>query len=283
MKKFILALFTIALTSSLTAQVKTPQASPTGQIIQKIGMTTVTANYSRPGVKGRTIFGDLVPFGKTWRTGANENTKITIDTEITVDGQELKAGTYALYTIPNKDSWEIIFYDDAKNWGNPKKWDDSKIVAKTKVKPLAIPFSVETLTLAFNEIKSNSAVLEILWDKTYIAIPFEVPTDRIVMTSIDATMYGNPKTNDYYAAAVYYLNNDKDIKLAKKWINKAVKQQKKNPKFYVIRKQSLIYAKAGDIKGAIKAAKKSLALAKEANNRDYINMNEASLKEWEAL
>ncbi|MEI6866681.1 DUF2911 domain-containing protein [Flavicella sp.] len=283
MKKFILALFTITLTTSLTAQVKTPQASPSGTIIQKIGMTTLTVKYSRPGVKERAIFGDLVPFGEIWRTGANENTTITIDTEITIGGQELKAGTYALFTIPNKDSWEIFFYNETKNWGIPKKWDDSKIIAKTKVKSVAIPLSVETLTLAFNNIKPNGGVLKILWDKTYIAIPFEVPTDRIVMEGIQNTMNNKPETNDYFAAAVYYFESGKDIQQAKKWIDKAVKQQKEKPKFWMIRKQSLIHAKSGDIKGAIKAAKKSLKLAQEVKNKAYIKMNEASLKEWEAL
>lgn len=279
MKKIILALFTISLTS-LTAQVKTPQPSPLGTNSQKVGMTTVSVEYSRPSVKGRTIFGDLVPYGKVWRTGANTNTKITIDTEITVDGQELKAGTYALYTKPNKDSWEIFFYSDSENWGNPQKWEDAKVAAKTSVKSYPVPFNVETMAIGFNEIKGNSAHLELIWEKTYVAIPFEVPTDRIVMASIESTMEGEPKANDYYAAAVYYLNNDKDIKLAQKWIDKAVKQQKKKPKFWVIRQQSLIHAKAGDTKGAIKAAKKSLELAQKANNRDYINMNTASLKEW---
>jgi len=280
MKKIILALFTISLTS-LTAQVKTPQPSPLGTNSQKVGMTTVSVEYSRPSIKGRTIFGDLVPYGKIWRTGANANTKFTIDTEITVDGQELKAGTYALYTKPNKDSWEIFFYSDSENWGNPQKWEDAKVAAKTSVKSYAVHFNVETMAIGFNEIKGNSAHLELIWEKTYVAIPFEVPTDRIVMGSIESTMEGEPKANDYYAAAVYYLNNDKDIKLAQKWIDKAVKQQKKKPKFWVIRQQSLIHAKAGDTKGAIKAAKKSLELAQKANNRDYINMNTASLKEWE--
>lgn len=280
MKKIIVALFALFLTNSITSQVVAPAPSPVGKNIQKVGMTTLTLEYSRPGVKDRSIFGEMIPYGKLWRTGANNNTKITIDTEITVAGQELKAGTYAIFTIPNKDSWEVLFYSDANNWGIPKTWDDSKVVARTTVKSYPIPFNVETLTLDFNEIKNTSAILEILWEKTYIAIPFEVPTDRIVMASIEKTMNNNPTDNDYYAAAVYYLNADKDIKTAQKWIDKAVKAQKKDPKFYVIRRQALIHAKAGDTKKAIKAAKKSLKLAEKANNSDYIKMNKASLKEW---
>lgn len=280
MKKIILTLFTAVLATSLSAQVKTPEPSPAGKNIQKVGMTTVSIDYSRPGVKERTIFGELVPFGKLWRTGANNNTTITVDTEITVAGQKLTAGTYALYTIPNKESWEVLFYSESENWGIPKNWDDTKVVAKTTVKTHEIPFNVESFTFGFNEIKANSALIEILWEKTYVAIPFEVPTDKIVMASIEATMKGEPKTSDYHKAAIYYLNNNKDIELAKEWIDKAVKAQKKNPKFWVLRQQSLIHAKAGDTKGAIKAAKKSLALAEEKGNVDYINMNKASLKEW---
>lgn len=280
MKKVFLVCITLFFTNATFSQVVTPQPSPKGKNEQKVGMTTVTLEYSRPGVKDRIIFGDLVPYGKLWRTGANENSKITIDTEITIDGQELKAGTYAIFTIPNKDSWEVLFYADVKNWGTPKKWDDNKVIAKTTVKSYPVPFNVETMMLGFNEIKPNSAHLEIMWEKTYVAIPFEVPTDKIVMASIEKTIYDSPSKNDYYAAAVYYFEADKDIKLAVKWIDKVVKAQKKDPKFYVLRKQSLIHAKAGDTKGAIKAAKKSLELSKKANNSAYINMNEASLKEW---
>lgn len=280
MKKIILLFSVVLIVNSTIAQVVTPQPSPKGKNIQLVGMTTVTLEYSRPGVKDRTIFGDLVPYDKLWRTGANENTKLNIDTEITIDGQVLKAGTYAIYTIPNQDTWEVIFYADSKNWGTPKKWDESKVVARTTVKTYPIPFSVESLTLDFNEIKTSSAILEILWEKTYVAIPFEVPTDKIVMESIEKTMNNEPKEKDYYAAAVYYLNANKDIELAEKWIDKVVKAQKKQPKFWVLRQQSLIHAKAGDTKGAIKAAKKSLELAEKANNSAYIKMNTESLKEW---
>lgn len=173
MKKIILSLFVIAISYTINAQKKVP-ASPATKIEQKVGFTDVTLEFSRPGVKGRTIFGDLVPYGKVWRTGANQNTKITFSTDATVSGKTLKAGTYALYTIPNKDSWDVIFYTDTTNWGNPKTWDESKVALKVNAKTEAMPMKIETFTITFDDLKDNSAVIGILWENTYVAVPFEV-------------------------------------------------------------------------------------------------------------
>ncbi|MDO6737032.1 DUF2911 domain-containing protein [Wenyingzhuangia sp. 2_MG-2023] len=283
MKKISIFLFTFMIAFSIKAQINTPQASPFSKVEQKVGLTDVNLNYSRPGVKGRTVFGNLIPFGKLWRTGANENTTITFSTEVTIASSTLKAGTYAIYTIPNKDSWEVFFYNDAKNWGNPKEWDETKIVAKTTVKSFSMPFNVESLMIDINNLKNDSATIDIAWEKTYISIPFEVPTDKIVMANIKKTMAAEPKMNDYYAAAVYYFESNKNIKTSLQWIDEAIELQGETPKFWALRKQSLIHAKAGDKKGAIKAAKKSLELAKKEKNDDYVKMNLDSLKEWGAL
>ena len=146
---------------------------------------------------------------------------------------------------------------------------------------MELPFSVETLTLDINNIKTSSATLDLIWDKTYIAIPFEVPTDKVVSEGIAKVMNG-PKAGDYYASAVYYLESGKDINKAKEWIDKAMSMIEK-PGFWQLRQQSLIYAKAGDKKGAVKLAKESLAGAEKAGNSAYINMNTKSLKEWGAM
>ncbi len=278
-KKLTTLLLILSVSVTLNAQVKTPQPSPSSKIEQTVGLTTVTLEYSRPGVRGRTIFGDLVPYGKVWRTGANANTKITFSDPITVDGQTLNAGTYAIYTIPNEGSWEIIFYSDATNWGTPQEWDESKVAAKTTVKTHEVPFNVESFTFDINNLQANGATLEIIWENTYLAMPFAVPTDVAVMASIESTMKGEPKPGDYFSAAVYYLNEDKDLNQAKEWIDKAVETREK-PAFWVIRQQSLIYAALGDTDGAITVAKKSLALAEEAGNADYIKMNTESIAEW---
>ncbi|MFL0095843.1 DUF2911 domain-containing protein [Tenacibaculum maritimum] len=276
MKKILLSLLIITATVSTNAQVKTPQPSPSSKIEQKVGLTDVTLEYSRPGMRGRAIFGDLVPFSKTWRTGANANTKITFTDHVTIGGKELKEGTYAIYTIPNKNSWEVIFYNDSSNWGVPEKWDETKVALRTSVKPMPISTPVETFTITFDNLKNNAATLGILWDKTYVGIPFSVPTDSTVSASINKTMQG-PSANDYYKAAVYYLQENKDINQAKTWINKAVAMTKDQPRFWFLRQQSLILAKAGDKKGAIKAAKASLAGAKKRGNAGYVKMNQEFL------
>ncbi|WP_299050641.1 DUF2911 domain-containing protein [uncultured Polaribacter sp.] len=282
MKKIILALFVASFTLSTTAQIKTPAPSPSQKIEQKVGLTDVTIEYSRPGMKGRTIFGDLVPYGKVWRTGANANTKLTFSSDFMVDGKKLKKGTYALYTIPNKKSWDIILYSDASNWGNPRKWDETKVAAKTTVTPEKMPMDIETFTITFDDVTNNSAVLGILWENIYAGLKFETPTDAMVSSSIDKVMNG-PTANDMYGAAVYYLEAGKDIKQAQEWIDKAVAMTADKPRFWYLRQQSLIHAKAGNTKSAIAAAKKSLKYATEAGNAGYIKLNTASLKEWGAM
>ncbi len=284
MKKLFLIACAFVLSFSIKAQVTTPQPSPFSKVEQKVGLTDVTFEYSRPGVKGRTIFGDLVPFGKLWRAGANKNTQITFSTDVTIDGQEVKAGTYAIFVTPTATSWEVVFYSDATNWGTPQKWDDSKVVAKTSAETQDIPFNVETFTIDINDISSNGGNLEFIWEKTYVGVPFSVPTENAVMASIDKTMAG-PGANDYYSAAVYYLQEGKDLKKAIDWMDKAIAMRKATSKdgkepFWMMRQKSLIHAKLGDKKNAIKAAKKSLSLSEDAGNADYVKMNKDSLKEW---
>lgn len=281
MKKLLLILLAFTTVYSVNAQIETPQPSPLGKLEQKVGLTDVTIEYSRPGVKGRKIFGGLEAYDKIWRTGANARTKITFSTDATVDGQTLKAGTYALFTKPGVETWDVYFYTDYNGGGVPQEWDDSKVAVKTTITPMELPFSVETFTLDVNNIKTSSATIDLVWDKTYVAIPFEVPTDKVVSDGIAKVMSG-PAASDYYASAVYYLESGKDISKAKEWIDKAMSMIE-TPGFWQLRQQSLIYAKAGNKKEAIAIAKESLAGAEKAGNSAYINMNKASLKEWGAM
>ena len=263
-------------------KISTPQPSPLGKISQRVGLTDIDIAYSRPGVKGRTIFGELVAFGKIWRTGANSNTKITFSSDVMIDGQTLKAGSYGLYSIPNKDTWEIIFYSEADKNGVPRDWDDNKIAAKTTVKVGSMPMNIETFTIAFNDVTSTSTIIGLLWEKTYVGIKIEVPTDQMVSATIDAVMAASPKAGDYYNAAIYYSQQDKDLKKANEWMEKAMSMIEK-PGFWQLRQQSLIYAKIGETEKAIATAKKSLEGAKAAKNEAYIKMNSESLKEWGAM
>lgn len=281
MKKIVLLFTFLLLTIGIQAQIKTPQPSPFQKIEQKVGLTDVTLEYSRPSMKGRTIFGGLVPYDIMWRTGANANTKITFSDEVEIGGKTLKAGSYAVYTKPGTTNWEVYFYSDANNWGTPEKWDESKVAAKVSVPAYPMPVVIETFTMTFDDLKNDAAVLGILWEKTYVGVPIKFNTDKAVTANIERVMNG-PAANDYYAAAVYYLETGKDINQAKTWIDKSL-EMSKDPKYWQLRQKSLIYAKAGDKNGAIKAAKKSLELAKAGGNADYVALNQKSLKEWGAM
>ena len=279
MKKLILLTFVCSLSLSVNAQIKSPQPSTSQTVTQTVGLTNIELSYSRPSMRERNIFGELVPYGKMWRTGANKNTTITFDKDVIIGSKEVKAGTYAIFTKPNAQSWEVYFYSDTSNWGTPAAWENEKVVASIKANVVAMPMEVETFTISFDAITNDSATLGFRWDHTYVAVPISFFTDTQVTKSIESVMSG-PNAGDYYTAAVYYLNADKDIKKAKNWIDKAI-EMRENPAFWYHRQQSLIYAKSGDKNGAIKAAKKSLALAKEAGNEDYVALNTKSLKAWE--
>ena len=281
MKKILTLACALSISVLSYAQVKTPAASASAEYEVTVGLTKMELEYSRPNKNGRAIFGNLVPYGKIWRTGANKNSTIEFSDDINFGGQNVKAGKYAIYTKPNKDSWEVYLYSDNENWGTPEKWDDKKVVAKATGNVQNMPFSFETFSISIDDLSMNSAKLNFLWDNVYVEVPITVPTEQKVMASIDNTLKTNPTAQDYMSAANYYFSSGKDIQQAKKWFDEGMKINK-DPKFYQLRQQSLIYAKAGDKKGAIELAKKSLEGAEKAKNEDYIKMNKESLKEWGA-
>lgn len=281
MKKLLLIAAAGLMTLGSYAQIKTPAPSPSAKIEQTVGLTDVSVIYSRPSMKGRAVMGNLVPFDKVWRTGANANTIVEFSTAVTVGGKELKAGSYALYTKPGKKSWEIYFYSDTSNWGTPREWDDSKVAASVSVNPLQMPINVESFTITVDDLTNDGANLGIMWEKTYVGVPFGVPANETVMASIEKTISG-PDAGDYYAAASYLSSTEQSLDKAAEYMEKAMSMID-NPRFWQLRQQSLILAKTGDKKGAIKAAQSSLAKAKEAGNTDYVKLNTDSLKEWGAL
>ncbi|MBW1296118.1 DUF2911 domain-containing protein [Aquimarina litoralis] len=278
MKKIVLFVSVALLSFGTKAQVKTPQPSPLSKVEQVVGLTDVAIEYSRPSMKGRTIFGNLVPFDKLWRTGANKNTMITFSDDVKVEGAALKKGTYAIFSKPGKESWEVIFYSDANNWGTPRQWDDSKVAAKVKVKTAKIPFNVESFTIMFSDFTMDSAAINFIWENTEASVKLEVPTKEKAAKSIETVMAG-PSANDHYQAAVFYKDTG-DFAKAKTHIEKAVAGRA--DAFWFHRQHSLILAKSGDKTGAIKAAKTSLELAEKAKNADYVKLNKDSLAEWGA-
>ncbi len=281
MKKFFTALSVSAcllLSSTTQAQIETPAPSPGSTVTQKVGMTEIKIEYSRPSMKGRKIFGgDVVPFGDLWRTGANSATKITTTDSITIMGKGLAKGSYVLLTKPGKDSWEIIFNKNpAVSVFSYKPEDD---VLKVMVKPINNPLTVESFTMGVSNITNTSADIEIAWENTVVRVPFTNDVDSKVMAQIKQKLEG-PTGGDYFAMSQYYFETGKDLKQALDFVNKAID---KGERFWILRHKSLVQAKLGDKAGAIATAKRSLELAKEAKNNDYIRMNEKSIAEWSKM
>ena len=279
MKKLLSLVIIMCLTISVSAQIKTPQPSPSAKTEQAVGLTDVTLEYSRPAMRGRTIFGDLVPYGEIWRTGANANTTITFSTDVMINGKELKKGSYGIYSIPNKDSWEVMFYSSTDNWGVPQNWEESEVALKATAETTELPMTMESFTIMINDLKNDGASLNFLWENTMATLKMEVPTDELATASIEKVMNG-PTANDYFAAGTYYHEAGKDLEKAYQWVSKAT-EMAGNEAFWMLRRKSLIEAEMGKKDQAIATAKKSLASAEKANNADYVKMNKESIAEWE--
>ena len=281
MKRIIVLLAFMIANFAIEAQVKTPQSSPKSVVEQIVGLTNVNLEYSRPSAKSRIIFGDLVPFGKIWRTGANANTLISFSDEVTIDGKKLAKGKYSLYTLPKADNWEIIFYKTTDNWGNPEEWKESDVALRANAKPILTNRNVETFTIGINNVTNDAADLEIAWEKTVVALKFEVPTQKTAIASINKALAG-PTAGDYFSAGQYFYNSNADMNKALEYVNKAVGMTKAGDDvpFWYLRQKSLIQAKLNDKVGAIATAKLSLAAATKAKNDDYVKMNNDSITEW---
>ena len=262
-------------------QMEMPAPSPTAKIEQKVGLTNVTIKYARPSVRNRVIFGNLVPYDKLWRTGANENSVISFSTPVKIDGVPVPAGNYSIYTIPGADSWDVILYSDSNNWGLPSEWDENKVIVKSKVSSMESAFKVESFQLSIDNISNNSFILGIAWDHVYIPVEINLPTADLVMNSIDEALK-NPKSADLYKAALYLLQEKRDLEKAKSWMNQSIEMMEE-PKFYQLRQQSLIYAALEDYENAIAIAKVSLEKSIKAENSDYEKMNLDSIDLWSSM
>ncbi|MFN8345608.1 MAG: DUF2911 domain-containing protein [Spirosomataceae bacterium] len=269
MKKVVVLLF-VLISAGVSAQgIKTPAPSPTQTLKQDFALSSIEINYSRPAAKGRKIFGDLVPFGKIWRTGANAATKVTFGEDVKVGGMPVKAGSYAIYSVPTADEWEIIINKGANNSGltGYKTEDD---VARFKVKSMQLPMMIENFTIILGNLTASSADIQILWENTAVQIPVTADIDSKIMAQINTAM--TVDSRPYFQAASYYFDNGKDITKALEWANKAVEAQP--TAFWVMHLKAKIQAKAGDKTGAKATAMKSIELAKEAKNDDYVVLNQ---------
>lgn len=270
--KQLLLILTIAgycFQPSMAQTIKTPPPSTPSTVKQDFGLASIELSYSRPGIKGRKIFGDLVPYGKVWRTGANQATTLTFGDAVTIGGTKIPAGKYGLLTIPAADEWTVIITRQL-DVTSPVAYKADQDIVRVKVSPHQLPFSVETFTILFADVNSGSCNLQILWDNTAVMLPITTDVDSKVMAQIDNAM--NKDTHPYFNAALYYLDNGKDLNKALEWFDKALAQDP--TAFFVAYQKARCQAKLGKKQDAIVTAKKGIELAKQANNPDYVALNE---------
>lgn len=282
MKKSIFSFMLLALgTTFMHAQIQTPAPSPAAKVEQKVGLVDITVEYSRPSKKGRTIFGDVVPYNEVWRTGANAATKITFGDDVVFGGAEVKKGSYALLSKPGEKTWSIMLYPhNSTSFGSYLESDVQPITITTTATKMPEGADVETFMIGFDNLNNHGGTMFLLWEKTWVGIDIKVATDKAVEASISKVM-GGPSAGDYFSAASYYYAEKKDLNKALEWINTSI--AKGNEKYWVLRTKSLIQAELGDKKGAIETATKSLEMAKKDDDGAYIKMNEASIAEWKKM
>jgi hypothetical protein len=276
-KLFLLFVALFSVNYAATAQINTPAASPSSTVMQTVGLTDITIEYSRPSAKTRTIFSadGLVPYGKMWRTGANSATKISFGEAIKIQGIEAPAGSYAIITIPGESDWTVNLYPyEGGSWSS---YVDQTPAVTFVVKSRKTSDFTETYTMSFDNVGSSSADMTMRWANTAVSIKVDVDVDDKVMKNIESVMAG-PSAGDFYSAATYYHTAGKDLNQALTWIQKATKVD--SPKFWQVRREALILADMGMYKEAINAANLSRDLAMKAGNDEYVKMNEESVKAW---
>jgi len=275
MRKFILSAVVFTIACSVNSQsIKMPAPSPPQTIKQDFGISSIELSYSRPGVKGRKVFGDLVPYGAVWRTGANSATTIDFADDVTIGTTKVPAGKYGLLTIPDKDSWTIIITKQTEVT-NPVDYKPESDVVRVTAKPMTMKDKMETFTMQFANVKSSTCELQIMWENTAVSLPISSDVETVVMKEIDEAM--NKDNRPYFQAALYYLNNGKDLNQAVAWFDKAIAQQPDG--YWIYHQKANALAKLGKKEEAKATAQKSIELAKEAKNDDYVRLNEKLLEQ----
>ena len=280
MKTYALLAVCLFLTILVSAQITRPKLSQRQTLEQKIGFTEVTIEYSRPAMRGREIFGGLEPYGEVWRTGANRNSHITFSAPVQVDGTTLAAGTYTLFTRPEPDTWTVYFYPYDNEYGVPPDFSEDKAMATVTVPVFELNRPVQNLTINLENVLENSAELSFAWERTYVAVPLQLMTEQLILDKVDNL--NNQHSSDYYMAAMYYLDTDKDLERAKEYIQRAIELREApggEPKFWVYTKQAEILLANQEKKAARKAAEKAMEMAAPRGADDYYVKQIATLLE----
>ncbi len=273
MKYFFTSTISLLIFLAANCQVKLPASSPTQTIRQDFGLGSIEITYSRPGLKGRKVFGDLVPTGRVWRTGANAATRISFTDNVEIGGKKIEPGTYALYTIPSEDSWDIILNTGIHNWGT-EGYKEAEDVLRVKVIPVKNKNLVETFSMQFCNITPESCDLEINWEKTTATVHISTDIKEKMRQQIDSAMTSEKKP--YWEAAQFYKEYDHNLSKALENINMAVAEN--NKAYWMYLYKANIQKELGDNAGALESSRTSLALAKEAGNADYVKMNQVLQK-----
>jgi len=254
---------------SLAQSIKTPSPSTPQFVRQDFGLSSIELSYSRPGIKGRKIFGDLVPYGKVWRTGANQATTLTFGDDVTIGGVKITAGKYGLLTIPGASEWTVIITRQL-DVTSPAAYKQDQDVVRVTAQAQQLPFPLETFTILFANITSSTCDLQLIWDNVFVSLPIKTDVDTKIMAQIDNTL--KKDSRPYYTAAFYYLENGKDLNQALEWFDKAIAQDP--TAFFAVYQKARCQAKLGKKQDAIATAKKGIELAKQAKNDDYVALNE---------
>lgn len=279
MKKLIFTLIASMFIGGMAfGQIKTPAPSPTSTVKQAVGLTDVEIEYSRPGMKDRKIYGDLVPFGEMWRTGANASTKISFSTDVKIAGKDIKAGKYALFTIPGVDTWTIILHKDLTSWGLPNPYKQEDEAVRFTVKSKKMDITVETLLINIGSIRNNTAQIEIIWENTLVEFDVDFGTDALVQSGIDRVLNG-PTADDYYRAARYYKDEGKDLVQALTWIRKSNEMDARYWRLYL---QAQLEDGLMQYDAAIASAEKAKAMAQKEEAPDYVRRSEKLIAEVKA-
>jgi Protein of unknown function (DUF2911) len=279
MRKIKVTLLLCVLSIAAFAQIKTPQPSPLASTKQAFGLGEISLAYSRPQVKGRVIFGDLVPYDKLWRTGANNSSKITFTDDVMIEGNKLAAGEYAVYTIPGKTEWTVIFHKNLKMWGlgDPGDYKEENDALRVKVKTQTLTSTVESFTMDISDIAAKTCKFNIAWDKTKVSLNVSTDIDSKIEASIDKTLNPKPDASSYFSAASYYFENGKDLNKALDWCNKAIAGRP--DAFWMVHLKAKIYKGLNNKAEAIAAATASKEMASKAGNADYVALNDKLIAE----
>ncbi|RAI94089.1 DUF2911 domain-containing protein [Algoriphagus yeomjeoni] len=261
---------------SFAQQIQMPQASPSAKIAQKVGLTDVTVDYSRPSTKDRKIFGELVPYGQVWRTGANGATVLSFSTDVIIDGKNIPAGQYALYSIPGKSEWTMILSKNIKLWG-AIGYQQSDDILRFKAQPAKLSKKNETFEISFANMTDTGSDLSLKWENTRVDFRIETEVDPLVMAQIKEYVIDGDSTDPslLYSAASYYYTNEKDLNQAYDWINESVSA---DPKYWTMHLKAKIEAALGKKTEAVETATEAIDLAEEAGNPDYVGLNERLIK-----